>query len=125
MNKQHLVTVIIVNYNGKKLIKECLDALFEISYPKNKLEVIVIDNGSTDESVKYIKGNYKKVKVIQTAINNYCRSCNIGIACARGDYIVLLNNDVTVKEQWLSRLVEVMQGDPLIGAVTSKLLKED
>lgn len=125
MNKYDMVSVIIVNYNGKKLIKECLDALFKISYPENKLEVMVVDNASTDGSAKYIRSNYRKVKVIQSQVNNYCRSCNIGITNARGDYIVLLNNDVIVKKQWLSRLVKVMEGDPSIGALTSKLLRED
>ncbi len=93
------VGIITVNFNGKKLIKSCLDSLFKIDYPKDRFEVIVVDNGSTDGSVKFIKDNYKKAKVIENKVNNYCRGCNLGILKSKADHIVLLNNDVIVKKK--------------------------
>jgi len=125
MNKWPLISIVIANYNGKLLLKECLDSISALAYLKNKLEVIVVDNCSTDSSYEFIKNNYKTVKIIKNKINNYCQACNLGIDNSKGDYIVLLNNDVRVAKDWLSELVKVMEKDNLIGASTSKLLKED
>ncbi|MBU0694322.1 MAG: glycosyltransferase [Candidatus Omnitrophica bacterium] len=122
-NKKPLVSIAVVNHNGKKLIKKCLDSLFKLNYPKNKWEVIVVDNCSQDDSVKFIKSKYNKVKIIENKVNNYCQACNLGIVKAKGKYVALLNNDVRVKPRWLAELVAVMDEDNSIGGVTSKLLK--
>ncbi|MBN1913727.1 MAG: glycosyltransferase, partial [Candidatus Omnitrophica bacterium] len=121
-NKLPSVSIIIAHFNGRRLIKNCLEALYRIDYPKDKFEVLVVDNGSCDGSLEYIKNKYKKAKVLVNDVNNYCKACNLGIAKSRGDYVVLLNNDVMVKKNWLKALVEVIKRDGSIGAVTSKLL---
>lgn len=120
-----LVSVIIAHHNGRNLIKACLDSLFKIDYPKDKLEVIIVDNCSEDSSANFIKRNYPKVKIIKNNVNSYCKACNLGIAESRGAYIVLLNNDVEVKKKWLSALVKVIEKNKSIGALTSKLLNKD
>ncbi|OIO32513.1 MAG: hypothetical protein AUJ70_05440 [Candidatus Omnitrophica bacterium CG1_02_40_15] len=123
--KQPFVSIIVVNFNGKKLIKKCLDSLFKIDYPDRRFEIIVVDNCSQDDSVKFIKHKYKKVRVIENRQNNYCQACNLGILKSKGSYIVLLNNDVVVKKNWLSELVKPIEKDKSIGAVTSMLLKKN
>jgi GT2 family glycosyltransferase len=122
--KQPFVSIIVVNFNGKKLTKKCLDSLFKIDYPGNRFEIIVVDNYSQDDSVKFIKHKYKKVRVIENRQNNYCQACNLGILESRGSYVVLLNNDVVVKKGWLSELVKPIEKDRSIGAVSSMLLEK-
>jgi glycosyltransferase involved in cell wall biosynthesis len=96
--REPFVSIVIPHFNNKDLIKKCLDSLFKTSYPMLKFEVIVVDNVSTDDSVKFIKQSYKKVKVIENKQNNYCQACNLGILKSKGSYVALLNNDVTVKK---------------------------
>ncbi|MFH1202395.1 MAG: glycosyltransferase [Candidatus Omnitrophota bacterium] len=124
-NKQPFVSIIIAHFNGKEMIKDCLDALYGIAYPKNKFEVIVVDNGSTDGSVRSIKNKYKKAIVLVNKINNYCKACNLGIVKSKREYVVLLNNDVVVGKRWLAELVKVIKSNNSIGAVTSKLFSGD
>jgi len=116
------VSLITINYNRKDLLKNCLDSIFCLDYPLNDLEVIVVDNGSSDGSYEFVSKNYPKVKLIRNPINNYCLSNNLAIKNAQGQYIGLINNDVELDKNWLKELLKVMQTDPSIGAVTSKIL---
>lgn len=116
------VTVIIVHRNGKRLLRDCLDSLRKLDYPKDKHEILVVDNGSADGSVKYIQKNYPEVRVLTNDLNNYCRANNLGIREARGEYVALLNNDTKVDRQWLIELVRAARSSEGIGAVGSKVL---
>lgn len=118
-----LVSIITVNYNGKRFLPSFFSALQDLSYPKNKLEVIFVDNASTDGSVTYVKENYPWVKIIQNNKNlGFAEGNNVAIRKARGNYIVLLNNDTVVDRNWLLELVRIAQSDAGIGATTSKML---
>jgi GT2 family glycosyltransferase len=117
-----MVTLITVNYNRKDLLKKCLDSIFSLDYPLEKLEVIVVDNGSSDGSAEFVKQNYPLVKLIHNPINNYCLANNLAIKNAQGQYIGLINNDVELDKNWLKELLKVIQTDPSIGALTSKIL---
>jgi len=116
------VTIIIVHRNGKPLLKECLDSLRKLDYLKDQREVLVVDNGSTDGSVKYIAQNFPEVRVLVNDGNNYCRANNLGIRKARGEYVALLNNDTKVDPHWLVELIRVAQSAEGIGVVGSKVL---
>ena len=120
-----LVSIITVNYNGKKYLKNCFNSLFALNYPKNKLEIFMVDNCSQDGSVEYVKNNFPKVKVIKNDVNNYCKANNLGIAQAQGQYIATLNNDTKVDKNWLMELVKVIDADKNLGAAGSKLLFMD
>jgi len=114
-----LVSVIVLNYNGLEHLKECFDSLNNLNY-KNT-EFILIDNNSKDNSVEFIKKNYKKVKIIQLEKNyGFAQGNNIGVSHANGKYIVLLNNDTVVDINWLSELVKVAEQSKYIGIVGSK-----
>jgi len=103
MEKYPLVSIIIVNYNGKKNLEKCLEALFKIDY-KN-YEVIIVDNNSSDESVEYIK-NYPSIKLIELEENfGYAEPNNIGAKKANGNFLIFLNNDTIVSSKFLSELI--------------------
>lgn len=120
MNK--IVSIIIVNYNGKHLLEECLKSIFELHFPKNKLEIIVVDNNSQDNSVSFIKKNYPNIILVEAKDNTgFTGGNNLGLEKASGDYVILLNNDTSVEKNWLNELIKASK-DPKVGIVTSKLL---
>lgn len=124
-DKNPFVTVITVNYNGKKYLKDCFNSLYELDYPPDKLEIIMVDNGSTDDSMEFIKNNFPKIKIIHNNVNNYCKANNLGIKEAKGEFIALLNNDTIVDKNWLKELLEIINGEKNIGMVSSKILFMD
>ncbi len=126
MNKSYpLISIIIVNYNGKHLLKECFDALMDINYPKDRREIFMVDNCSDDGSAQFVQESFPEIKIIRNKINNYCMANNLGIKNSKGEYVVLLNNDTKVDENWLIELVKIISGDDKIGAAGSKILFMD
>ncbi|MEK9136486.1 MAG: glycosyltransferase family 2 protein [Bacteroidota bacterium] len=117
-----LVSVIIVNYNGAQVIEDCLRSVF--AQPYRPIEVIVVDNDSSDESVRLIGDRFVEVKLIQNEKNlGFAGGNNRGVAEAKGEYVVLLNNDAVVESSWLSGLVGMLHR-PNVGAATSKVITE-
>lgn len=126
MTSDKNIAIIILTWNGFGLTKRCLDSLKLDSLPAN-VSVIVVDNGSADETVKYLKG-LKRVVLIENGANlGYSRAVNIGIRAAPlSSDIVLLNNDVELIEgDWLERLTAAADSEPLIGITGVKILRED
>ncbi|MCW3995871.1 MAG: glycosyltransferase family 2 protein [Candidatus Bathyarchaeota archaeon] len=116
------VSVIILNYNGKKYLDGCLTSLDKIDYPKNMLEIILVDNFSSDGSVDYVRKNYSWVKLLPLDQNyGFTGGNNNGVKIATGEYIVFLNNDVLVDKNWLTELIKVALSFPN-AVVTSKSL---
>src|SRR3989344_4532530 len=114
-------SIIIVNYNGKHFLKECLSSVFEIDFPKNQYEVILVDNDSRDNSVEYVSVNFPAVKIIQSNVNlGFAGGCNLGVKNALGKFVVLLNTDTKVDKNWLTYLVKRIKSDKKIAAVNSK-----
>lgn len=124
---QPLVYIIILNWNGYKDTIECLESLKKITYRNYK--IILIDNGSTDESVKILHAKYPKIKLIGNKVNlGFAGGCNIGIKYAlkrNSDYVLLLNNDTIVDRKFLTELVNVSKKDVKIGITTSKIYYAD
>ena len=117
------ITICIVNYNGLKYLKGCFDSIAKSDYPFEKIETIMVDNVSVDESVDYVKSNYSWVRVLALDKNyGFAKANNIGAESAKGKYIVFLNNDTVVTPDWLTELVDVIENDREIGIVGSKLL---
>lgn len=116
-----MICIIILNWNGKHHLSECLTSVLKQTY--KEYEVIVVDNGSTDGSQDYIRSNYPSVSLISNDQNfGFCKGNNIGIVAAKGEYIVLLNNDTIVETDWLEQLHDCMLSDPRLGFCASKLL---
>jgi GT2 family glycosyltransferase len=119
--KSPLVSIIIVNYNGKHLLTACLDSVFRQTY--RNIEVIVVDNGSADNSSEYIESHYPPVRLIKNNENlGYAKGNNIGIENSEGEYIATLNNDTKVAPDWIENLVTAAEKDKNIGICASKQL---
>ena len=118
------VYVIIVNWNGQKLLPDCLSSLQKQSY--SNFKIVVVDNGSTDESINLVKTHFSDVHLISLPQNlGFGKSNNIGIKWALeqgAEAIALLNNDCTATPDWLSHLVQGLSQDSSIGACASQLL---
>ena len=115
------ISIIVTNWNGRKLLAECLESLCNQTYLKN--EIIVADNGSTDSSVPFIQTNFPQCKVIPLSKNEGFTGGNIkGLGVATGEFIALLNNDARADRLWLESLLQPMLQDPTVGICASKLI---
>lgn len=115
-----LVSVVILNWNGKEFIRGCLDSVFAQDY-KN-LEVIVVDNASTDGSPEMIEKEYKDVVLIRNKENlGFGGGNNVGIKYAHGDYIVMLNNDTELDKSCISEMKKAIEKDKRYGSCASKI----
>ena len=121
-----IVSVVIVNWNGKHLLAECLDSLVGQRNIRD-VEIILVDNGSQDGSAEFVQGHYQNIKVIGLPENiGFAGGNNAGIRIAAGKYIALLNNDTKVDSLWLSSLVTTAEADPqAVGMWAGKILSYD
>lgn len=123
MPEYPLVSVVIVNYNGKGFLRECCASVLGSDYPL--FEVVLVDNASTDKSIDEVRDLYggdRRLKIIASAENLlYTGGYNRGIRSCSGDLIVCLNSDTEVDSAWLRHIVGVME-DPAIGAAVPKIL---
>jgi len=122
-------SIIVVTYNGLEHTRRCLESIYGASLHPD-IEVIVVDNASTDGTVAYLRQlgtEHEDLKVIYNDKNEgFARANNQGIALASGKYIVLLNNDTVVSSGWLPRLLRYLQ-DPhvgLVGPLTNRVWNE-
>ena len=124
MKQSPNVYVVVINWNGRAFLQRCFDSLHDLDYTPVKL--ILVDNGSTDGSVEFVKQTYPDVRIIANPRNvGFCRGCNQGLRLAIQDnvpYVVLLNNDTEVDKRWLSELVSVAEQNARVGALSSKIL---
>lgn len=111
------VSIIVLNYNGKKWLDDCFQSLAEVDYPN--FEVVMVDNDSTDDSVDYIRKKYDWVRVIESGRNGgFAFGMNTGIKRTEGEYVFILDNDTIATKDFLRRLVEVAESDHKIGVVS-------
>jgi GT2 family glycosyltransferase len=122
-----LVSVVILNYNGKNFVSQCLKSVLSNVYPN--FEVLFVDNGSKDGSVALVEklfGDDSRLEILKLGKNmGFALGNNIGIERCKGDYIMFLNNDTIVEQHYLAELVKVMEEQSDVAAVQSKLLKMD
>ena len=115
-----LVSIIIVNWNGLLHLQDCLDSLKVQSF--KDFEVVLVDNGSTDGSVDFMRESYAWVKLVLLEENTgFASGNNRGLEQTLGDYIVTLNNDTCAEPDWLEKLVEVANAHPSAGMVGSRI----
>lgn len=116
MKVNPLVSVSIVNYNGKKFLPDFFASLYQQTY-KN-FEVIFVDNNSSDDSIEYVKKNYPQVKIIKNTDNSgYAEGNNIGFRNARGEYILIMNNDTILADDLIEKMLRAFEEIPNLGTV--------
>lgn len=115
------VSIIVLNHNGYQMTKDCLKSLLNVNY--NNIEIIIIDNGSSDNSAKLLLKDFPNIKIIRNKINRgYAEGNNIGFRAASGDLICFLNNDTLVEKNFISPLIDVLISSEKIGAVQPKIM---
>lgn len=125
MSDHVLISVVTVNHNGRQFLPSFFQSLLTIAKDGSGMEILLVDNLSTDDSVQWVRENHPDARIIQNTVNNYCRALNLGIGEAKGDYIAIVNNDTTFHPDWLQGLREAFEVDEKIGAVQSKILFSD
>ncbi len=118
------VSVVIVNWNGKHLLERCLPAV--LNQVQVDVEVVILDNGSTDGSVAWVEGQFPMVRMIRSDRNlGFARGNNEAIRVTESCYIATLNNDAEPDPNWLSELVRAMESFPAVGMCASKMVRAD
>ncbi len=114
--------VVILNWNGKKFLEKFLPVLIA-NTPKEQAFIVVADNGSTDDSVAWMKSEHPEIKIIEFDHNyGFTGGYNKAFQIIDADYYVLLNSDVEVTEGWLTNLISFMEENPDAGICQPKLL---
>lgn len=122
------VSIIIVNWNTKDLVVNCVNSILA-SKPRAAVEIIIVDNGSTDGSLEEIHKLQKKGK-IQKVIENgsnlgFSKANNKGIKSSKGEFVLLLNSDTEIKKSAIDELLNFAKNKKNLGVVGSKLLNKD
>lgn len=117
-------SIIIVNWNGKLHLPNCLDSLKTQTF--RDFEIILVDNGSSDGSLEFVIEHYPWVKTVSLSANQgFAGGNNSGLPHASGEYIITLNNDTEADPCWLEELVSVADENPAVGMVASRICSYD
>ena len=124
--KKIVVSIILVNWNGRKWLKKCLDSLKSQTF-KN-FEVVMVDNSSTDDSVDFVKINYPFVKIFSSENKGFGHACNLGAKKARGEFLMFFNEDMFVDKIFLEvfiREYEKIENKNLVGTIGCSIASYD
>lgn len=117
-----IITIIVLNYNGKQYLKRCFESIRKQSIFE-ECEIIMIDNASTDDSVQYVTNNYPWVKIAQNNKNlGYAEANNNAAKSSNGEYLLFLNNDTWMEPNTIKMLVYSIQNNKKIGACAPKIM---
>ncbi len=110
------VAVVVLNYNGEKLLPEFLPSVYNSTY--QNLRIILVDNASTDQSLMWVKNNFPAIEIIQNEKNyGYAEGYHQALSkITNVDYFVLLNSDVEVSPSWIEPVIELMESNKNIAA---------
>ena len=116
-----LVSAVVVNWNRAEMLRKSLESLER--QQRVELEIIVVDNGSSDDSAGMVARDFPGVRLIRNSENRgFCAANNQGIQAARGEFVALLNNDAEAEPGWVAALKEVFANRPRVGMAASKIL---
>jgi len=126
MAEKKIISIIILSWNTKKLLRDCLQSIYALDPKPYTLEIIVVDNGSTDGSPKMVKKKFPKAILIKNKKNlGYGAGNNQGMRKAKGDYFLLLNSDTIVKNKAPAKMAQFLNQHPEVGVIGCKLLNQD
>lgn len=117
------LSIVIVNYNTRQLLDDCLASIFTAEAPAGGLEVIVVDNASRDGSQALVQEKYPLVQLIASEVNRgFSAANNLGVGVANGRTILFLNSDTRVDANALTEPVAYLLANPTVGALTVRLI---
>ena len=124
MTTRPYVRVVVLDYDGGALTLDCLDSLAQTEWPADRMEVVLVVNGSLDDILDEVRRRHPRVRVLEPLANlGFAGGCNLGIsAVGEWDHVALVNNDAVVEPGWLAPLVDAVEADPLVGAAAAKIL---
>ncbi len=120
------IAIIIVNYNGRQYLHDCLSSLLNLAYPQDLYEIILVDNASSDNSVEFVENNFPQVEIMVNQQNlGFARGNNVAMAKVLEqdfDYILLINQDTISQPDFLSKIIKVAEADEKNAAVQPRLM---
>lgn len=117
------ISIIFTNYNGGENPLNCLDSIKKLNYPQKYLEIIIVDNHSTDGSTNEIEKKFPEAKLLyQTKNLGFAGAINVGIKHASGEYLFITNDDIVFEKDSLKILIEYAKTHPNIGVIGGKQL---
>lgn len=126
MNDFPFVSIIITSFNGRHYLEECLSSVFGLNYPHDRLEVILVDDNSTDATYEFVKERFSNIKIIRNNVNRgVSESRNAGISSAKGELLAFVDNDVRVDADWLVELIKAIKEEGQAAICSSKILLKD
>lgn len=121
MTEPNTVAVVVLNWNGKHFLEKFLPCLLKSTYPK--LSIYVADNGSTDDSVAFVRDHYPEIRLLSNPSNEgFAKGYNTALEQVSADVYVLLNSDVEVPPGWIEPVISLMEADPSIAACQPKII---
>ena len=109
-----MISVIVPAYNAEKTIKDCLNGLLRQNYPKNKYEVIVVDDGSTDDTRKILK-SFRRVKLVEQEHKGPAAARNLGVKHAKGNIVLFTDSDCVPDKNWIKHMIEPFKDKTIVG----------
>jgi GT2 family glycosyltransferase/glycosyltransferase involved in cell wall biosynthesis len=120
------VSVIVLNYNGLRHLNDCFTSLLALDYPSDRLELMLVDNGSSDESLQFMRDKFPSVRLVETGSNlGFAAGNDFGAERANGEYVAFLNNDTRVERDWLLQLVRSLLAGRDEGVICASSLMLD
>ncbi|PSO51684.1 MAG: hypothetical protein BRC31_06195, partial [Actinobacteria bacterium QS_5_72_10] len=120
------VTVVVINLDARDELAACLASVDAQDYPAEHVELIVVDNASTDGSADMVRADFPHARLIENDANaGFAPAVNQAAELAGGAYLALLNNDATAERAWLRAAVDTMENEQAVGCVGSKVLRDD
>jgi O-antigen biosynthesis protein len=116
---------VVVNCNGKRHLERCLLSIERLDYPQDRVEILLIDNGSDDGSDSEALSNHPRIRLLRNPVNNFAAALNLGVSESSGNYLAFMNNDVFLSPSWLKKLITIMENDARVGCAGGKILFED
>jgi cellulose synthase/poly-beta-1,6-N-acetylglucosamine synthase-like glycosyltransferase len=117
------VSVVVPVYNAQSVLTDCISSLLQLNYPAEKLQLIFVDNGSTDKSAAILSRYDKQIVILKQQKRGPAAARNEGLRACKNEIVAFTDSDCVVDPDWLRNLIEPLQ-DPAIGAVGGKILSQ-